>query len=326
MKQVCLTGIKPTGNPHLGNYLGMMKPAIDLAENPDFDEILLFVANYHALNSMHDAQALRAQTRELAVSLLATGLDPERITLFYQSDVPELTELTWIFNNLVTVSYLERSHAYKDAVANGKEANMGLFDYPVLMAADILMYDSTVVPVGQDQKQHVEIAQKMYQKFTKTYGEGILIRPKPMISEEVGVVVGLDGRKMSKSYGNTIDLFASEEETTKKIMTITTDSLRPEDPKDPDTCTIMTYYRLVASPEEIQSLEERYRAGGLGYKEAKETLAEAMNNYLQPMRAKYQEYQQNPDLVDRILAEGGKKARAKAIEKMKLVREAVGII
>lgn len=322
---ICLTGIKPTGKTRLGNYFGMMKPLIDLSLDDSHEEVYIFVANYHALNSTIEAGELRDQTRSMALDLIASGLDTDRVTFFYQSDVPELTELTWIFNNLVTVSYLERSHAYKDAVANGKEANMGLFDYPVLMAADILAYGSTVVPVGQDQKQHVEIAQKVYQKFHHHFGEAFAY-PQPQISETVGVLPGLDGRKMSKSYGNTIELYESEETTAKKVMKITTDSKRPEEPKDPDNCTLMTLYRLVGKPEAVHYMESRYREGGVGYKEIKETLAEAMNYYLRPMRTRYAELQSQPEYIDTILRQGGLKARSVAQERLKKVRELVGIV
>jgi len=202
MKNICLTGIKPSGDIHLGNYFGMVSPLFDLAKSSQFDEILLFIANYHTINSLKDPKILKLNTESIAIDLIAMGLDLSRIKLFYQSSIPELTELTWIFNNLVTVAYLERSHAYKDSIQNGKEANMGLFAYPVLMASDILIYDSTIVPVGKDQKQHVEIAQKIAKKFNTLYGDTFII-PKPFINPEVEIIKGLDGRKMSKSYNKS---------------------------------------------------------------------------------------------------------------------------
>lgn len=321
---ICLTGIKPTGKPHIGNYFGMMKPLIELSKKEEYDSVFLFVANYHALNSLMNASLLREQTEQIALDLISVGLDTERVTFFYQSDVPELTELTWIFNNLVTVSYLERSHAYKDAIANGKEANMGLFDYPVLMAADILAYGSTIVPVGQDQKQHVEIAQKIRQKFHHKYGE-VFAYPEVQISDSVGVLPGLDGRKMSKSYGNTIKLYESEESTTQKIMKIKTDSKRPEDPKDPETCTLMALYRAVAKPESVHYLESQYREGGIGYKEIKEILATAMNDYLRPLRERRNMLAKDPEYIQNIMREGGLKARVVAQQTLKDVREKVGL-
>jgi tryptophanyl-tRNA synthetase len=324
MNQTCLTGIKPTGNPHLGNYFGLMRPMLDLAHNSRFDEMLIFVANLHALNSVSDAQLLRQYTNEIIVSYLAIGLDPAQVTLFLQSDIRELTELTWIFNNLVTVAYLERSHAYKDAIANGKEANMGLFDYPVLMAADILMYNSTIVPVGQDQKQHIEIAQKIADKFNARYGD-IFIRPKPLIQSDIAVIKGLDGRKMSKSYHNTIELFETDEQIRSKVSKIITDSKGPTEPKDPDECNIMALYKLIASEEEITKLSQAYREGSISYREAKELLAESLIDIITPLRNKREELLLQPEYIQDILSQGAEKARAIAQAKMKKVREAVGI-
>lgn len=322
---ICLTGIKPTGDPHLGNYFGMIKPIVSYGENPDYQEVFVFIANYHALNSHVSAETLRDNTYSIALDLLASGLDPEKITLFYQSDIPELTELTWIFHNLVTVPYLERAHAYKDALAQGKEANMGLFAYPVLMAADILMYDSDVVPVGKDQKQHVEIAQKICRKFQHHYGEAFTY-PEPDISTATPLVPGLDGRKMSKSYNNTIQLFESQESTRKKVMKIATDSKEPYEPKDPDQCALMTYYRLFASREDVFAIESRYREGTIGYKEMKDLLASTMNNSLEPLRQKRRDIAHNQEYVNMVLRRGAEKARFKAQEKLALVKDMVGLV
>lgn len=321
----CLTGIKPTGDPHLGNYFGMIKPIVSYGDNPEYGEVLVFIANYHALNSHDPAKDLRDNTHSIALDLLASGLDPEKITLFYQSDIPELTELTWIFHNLVTVPYLERAHAYKDALAQGKEANMGLFAYPVLMAADILMYDSDIVPVGKDQKQHVEIAQKICRKFHHHYGEAFTY-PEPDISTSTPLVPGLDGRKMSKSYNNTIQLFESQESTQKKIMKIATDSKEPHEPKNPDQCTLMTYYRLFASQDDILTVEKRYREGAIGYKEMKELLSATLNTSLEPLRQKRREVANDQEYVNMVLRKGAEKARAKAQEKLALIKDMVGLV
>lgn len=325
MRKLCLTGIQPTGKLHLGNYFGAVKPLISLSQNEDFDDIFIFVANLHALNSIKDSRLLRDYTQDIVLDYLAMGLDITKTSLFLQSDIRELTELTWIFNNLITVSYLERSHAYKDAVANGKEANMGLFDYPVLMAADILLYQSSVVPVGQDQKQHIEIAQKIADKFNARYGK-VFIKPKPYIQSETSIVKGLDGRKMSKSYQNTIELFESEETIRSKVSKIITDSKAPNEPKDPDNCNILALYRLFASEEEIAQIEIQYREGSISYKESKDILAEAILTYFQPIRKRRQELLSQPVYVQDILHQGTLKAQSIAQNTMEKVRKAVGLI
>lgn len=325
MKNICLTGIKPSGDIHLGNYFGMISPLFDMAQSFKFDEILLFIANYHTINSVKNSKILRSNTESMAIDLIAMGLDTSKIKLFYQSSIPELTELTWIFNNLVTVAYLERSHAYKDSVNNGKEANMGLFAYPVLMASDILIYDSTIVPVGKDQKQHVEIAQKIAKKFNSLYGDTFII-PKPFIKTEVELIKGLDGRKMSKSYNNTINVFEDEKILYKKVMSIKTDSKAPSEPKDPSECNIMYYHKLLLSELEIQDLEKKYQEGSISYKESKEILFENLNKFLAPMRKKKAELIQDKSFVVTVLNQGSEFARKKAVEKIKLVKERVGLI
>ncbi len=325
MSKLCLTGIQPTGKLHLGNYFGAVKPLISLSQDTEFEDIFIFVANLHALNSIKDPVLLHTYTQDIVIDYLAMGLDLTKTSLFLQSDIRELTELTWIFNNLVTVSYLERSHAYKDAIANGKEANMGLFDYPVLMAADILLYQSSVVPVGQDQKQHIEIAQKIADKFNARYGE-LFIKPKPYIQSDTSIVKGLDGRKMSKSYHNTIEIFESEDTIRSKISKIITDSKAPHEPKDPDSCNILALYRLFASEQEINQIETQYREGSISYKESKDILAEAILTYFKPIRTRRQELLSQPVYVQDILHQGTLKAQSIAQNTMEKVRKAVGLM
>jgi tryptophanyl-tRNA synthetase len=324
MSNICLTGIQPTGKLHIGNYFGAMKPLLELSQNSEIDSIFIFVANLHALNTIKDADMLRSYTADIVLDYLALGLDINKTSLFLQSDIRELTELTWIFNNLVSVAYLERSHAYKDAIANGKEASMGLFDYPVLMAADILLYKSNIVPVGQDQKQHLEIAQKIADKFNAQYGE-IFIRPKPYIQSATAMIQGLDGRKMSKSYKNTIELFEAEDSIRSKVSKIITDSKAPNEPKDPDNCNILALYRLFASGEEITHIEGQYRDGTISYRETKELLAEAILSYFAPIRQRRQELISHPEYVQNILNKGAQNAQTIAKETMKQVRQVVGI-
>lgn len=325
MSKLCLTGIQPTGKLHLGNYFGAVKPLISLSQDTEFDDIFIFVANLHALNSIKDPVLLHTYTQDIVIDYLAMGLDLTKTSLFLQSDIRELTELTWIFNNLVTVSYLERSHAYKDAVTNGKEANMGLFDYPVLMAADILLYQSSVVPVGQDQKQHIEIAQKIADKFNTRYGE-LFIKPKPYIQSDTSIVKGLDGRKMSKSYHNTIEIFESEDTIRSKISKIITDSKAPHEPKDPDSCNILALYRLFASEQEINQIETQYREGSISYKESKDILAEAILTYFKSIRIRRKELLSQPVYIQDILHQGTLKAQSIAQNTMEKVRKAVGLM
>ncbi len=316
-----LSGVQPSGKLHLGNYFGAMLPQVEMqAEH----ECFYFIANYHALTSLSDPQAVDDYSMEVAMGYLAIGLDPERTVFFRQSDVPEVTELAWILNCVTPVPLLQRCHAYKDKVAQGLAANAGLFTYPVLQAADILIYRSHLVPVGQDQKQHVEITQDIQGKFNQQYGD-VLVRPEPLIREEVAVVPGTDGRKMSKSYDNAIELFLPAKQVRKKIMSIVTDSTPVEDPKDADRCNVMALLRLIADEDERAAWEERYRAGGTGYGEAKKRLFELFIEKLGPARDRYDELDKNRDHVEAVLAKGGERARAVAREVMAEVRKATGI-
>jgi tryptophanyl-tRNA synthetase len=316
-----LTGIKPTGDIHIGNYFGAMLPMV---ERQDQFEVFVFIADLHALNQIHDAKELKTNTLEIAKAYLAVGIDPARSILFRQSDISAVTELCWIFNSITPIAMMKRAHAYKDAEAKKLPINMGLFDYPILMAADILLYNSDVVPVGLDQQQHIEFAIDIARNFNNIYGETFKL-PAGLISEEVATVVGLDGRKMSKSYGNTIGLFDSPEATKKKVMTIVTDSRRPEEAKDPAACNIFALHKLF-SAEMIEDLAARYREGKIGYKESKELLAENINRMLAPIREKKKALDDSPDKVLEILKVGGEKARVIAEEKIQEIKERVGIV
>jgi tryptophanyl-tRNA synthetase len=324
MSNICLTGLQPTGKLHIGNYFGALHPLLELSKKSEFDKFLIFVANLHSLNSIKNSETLKTYTQDLILDYLSLGLDLSKTTIFLQSDIRALAELTLIFNNLVTVAYLERSHAYKDAVANGKEANMGLFDYPVLMASDILLYQANVVPVGQDQKQHIEIAQTIAKKFNSQYGQFFVI-PKPYIKPSVAIVQGLDGRKMSKSYKNTIEVFESADSIRTKVMKIITDSKAPNEPKDPSNCNIMAIYKLLASPEKIAEIETRYISGQISYKEAKEILAETILGYFQPMRTRRQELAKNPEYIAEILTKGAKEANLIAENNIQQIKKLVGL-
>lgn len=316
-----LSGIQPSGKLHIGNYFGMMKPAIELQEQ---GEAYLFIANYHALTSVSDPKALREDTLDVALDFLACGLDPERTVFFRQSDVPEVTELTWLLSTVTPMGLLERCHSYKDKVAKGITPNHALFAYPVLMAADILAYQSNVVPVGKDQKQHVEVTRDIAIKFNNQYGEVFTI-PEPRIGDAVAVVPGIDGQKMSKSYNNHIEIFGDEKETKKKIMSIVTDSKQLEDPKDPDTCNVFALYRLFATDEQRDELADLYRNGGYGYGDAKKKLLKLMREYFAPFRKKREELSGDPEYVESILSEGAERARTEARKTLDAAREAVGI-
>jgi len=316
-----LSGIQPSGKLHLGNYFGAMLPQIELqAEHQCF----YFIANYHALTSLTDPQAVDDYTMEVAMGFLAIGLDPERTVFFRQSDVPEVTELAWILGCVTPVGLLQRGHAYKDKTVQGLPANAGLLTYPVLQAADILIYRSHLVPVGQDQKQHIEMTQDIQGKFNQLYGE-VLVRPEPLIRDEVAVVPGIDGRKMSKSYDNAVELFAPEKQVRKRIMSVVTDSTPVEDPKDPDACNVMALLRLIADPDERAEWEDRYRKGGMGYGEAKKRLFALFVERLGPARERYDELKANRDYVEQVLTQGGERARAAADAVMADVRQATGI-
>jgi tryptophanyl-tRNA synthetase len=320
-----LTGIQPSGTFHIGNYFGAIRPLVQMQER---GQVFAILVDLHALTTVQSAELLRTNLRSGAVDWLACGLDPERSVFFRQSDLPEHTELMWILNTVTPMGLLERAHAYKDKVAQGLSASAGLFTYPVLQAADILLYDADVVPVGKDQKQHLEIARDIAVKMNEAYGGGeeLLKLPEAEIAEEVAVVPGLDGRKMSKSYGNTIEIFGDEKTTRKRIMSIVTDSTPLEAPKDPEGSTIVALYKLVAPPEEVRRMEEEHRAGGVGYGEFKKRLFEALWDYFAPMRARREEILARPGYVDEVLADGARRAREIAGPTMERVKRAVGLM
>lgn len=317
-----LSGIQPSGKLHIGNFFGAMRQYLRLQEQGH--QCFYFIANYHAMTSVTSADTLQDYTKEIARGYLAVGIDPEKAVFFRQSDVPEVCELTWILSCITPMGLLQRCVSYKDKVDQGLAPNHGLFCYPVLMASDILIYESHLVPVGQDQKQHLEVTRDIAIKFNNTYGE-ILTLPEPYILPETAVVPGLDGRKMSKSYDNTLELFESASQTKKKIMRIVTDSTPVEDPKDPDKCTVFALLKLFTYDEETKEWQQRYRQGGMGYGEAKKRLAELAVQYLEPFRQQYQKFVQDDSYVEDVLREGGKKARLAAQQLMDKVRSATGL-
>jgi tryptophanyl-tRNA synthetase len=316
-----LSGIQPSGVLHIGNYFGMMRPGIALQAE---GEAFYFIADYHALTSLRDPKALRENSRRVALDFLACGLDPERAALFRQSDVPEVTELAWILATVAPMGLLERAHSYKDKVARGMTASAGLFNYPVLMAADILIYDSDIVPVGKDQKQHIEITRDLAVKMNETYGE-IFKLPEPRIQTATEVVPGIDGQKMSKSYGNNIDIFGDEDETRKRVMSIVTDSTPLEAPKDPARSTIFQLYSLFASNNEIADMWERFQRGGTGYGDFKKQLFAKLWEYFAPMRKRREEILADKSYIDNVLDRGAKRANRVANQVMERVRGAVGL-
>ena len=316
-----LSGIKPTGRPHLGNYFGMMRPGIEWQDKGD---AFYFIADYHAFTTVHQPELLREYSRGVALDFLACGLDPARAVLFRQSDVPEVTELAWLLTCLTPMPMLENCHAYKDHQSKGKVPSHGLFAYPVLMAADILLYDSNVVPVGRDQKQHVEVTRDLAEKANRMFGE-IFVVPTPSIVQTTATVIGWDGQKMSKSYGNTIDIFEEEKALRKKVMGIVTDSAAVEDPKDPNSSSIVALYRLFASEEEVALMEDQFRAGGIGYGEFKKRLFGAIWETFAPFRQKRAELSADPAILDSILADGARRARAVALPVIERVRRATGL-
>lgn len=319
-KKILLSGIKPTGRPHLGNYFGAMRQFVDMQEEY---ESYIMIADYHALTSMHDSQILRKSIIDVMIDYLAIGLDAEKCVIFKQSDVPEHTELTWIFNCITTVPYLMRAHAYKDALAKNKEVNAGTFDYPMLMATDILFYNPDVVPVGADQKQHVEFARDTAEKFNQTYGETFKI-PEALISPDVGIIPGTDGQKMSKSYGNTIGLFAEYDEIEKAVMKIPTDSRGIGEKKD-KTSALYILHKLVSESTVFEKIEKAYDHGGMGYQDIKRLLIESMEKFIAPFREKRRTIAADEKHVLALLQEGGKKARAVATPKMREIRLKVGV-
>src|SRR6266705_2543446 len=299
-----LSGIQPSGVLHIGNYFGMMRPGIALQAE---GEAFYFIADYHALTSLHDPNALRENSHRVALDFLACGLDPERAALFRQSNVPQVTELAWILATIAPMGLLERAHSYKDKIARGMAASAGLFNYPVLMAADILIYDSDIVPVGKNQKQHIEITRDLVVKMNETYGE-IFKLPEPRIQTATEVVPGIDGQKMSKSYGNNIDIFGDEDETRKRVMSIVTDSTPREAPKDPARSTIFQLYSLFASKNEIADMWERFQKCGTGYGEFKKELFGKLWEYFAPMRKRREEILADKSYIDNVLSRGAKRA------------------
>ena len=316
-----LSGIQPSGALHIGNYFGMIQRAIALEAE---GEAFYFIANYHALTSVRYPDVLRENSRRVAIEFLACGLDPDRGALFMQCDVPQVTELAWILSTVAPVGLLERAHSYKDKLARGMPATVGLFSYPVLMAADILIYDSDIVPVGKDQKQHIEITRDLAVKMNETFGQ-VFKLPEPRIHAATETVPGVDGQKMSKSYGNTIDIFGEEKETRKRVMGIVTDSTPVEAPKDPARSTIVQLYLLFASKNEVEGMKERFRKGGTGYGEFKKELFEKLWEYFGPMRKRRQELLADKLYVDNVLVRGARRANEVADDVMTRVRAAVGL-
>ena len=316
-----LSGIQPTGRFHWGNYFGAIRQYIALQDN---EQAFYFIADLHALTTVRDPELLRSYTQDAALDLLALGLNPDQATLFRQSDVPEVTELTWLLMTVTNMSLLEKCHAYKDKKAKGVAADAGLFTYPVLMAADILLYDSDIVPVGRDQVQHIEVTRDLAQRFNSIYSEAIVL-PEARVLDESAKVPGTDGEKMSKSYGNVIQLFDTPKKLRKTIMSIKTDSTPLEDPKDLEACSVFTLYKLFATSEQQAELAERYRAGGMGYGEAKQTLYDAAMEYFAEARARRDELEAHPGALEQILQDGAATARNKGREVLNRVREACGL-
>ncbi|MFP4105829.1 MAG: tryptophan--tRNA ligase [Phycisphaerae bacterium] len=319
-----LSGIQPSGRLHIGNYFGAVRQFLKLQD--EGHQCFYFIANYHALTSMRDKEQLEDLTLHLAAAYLALGVDPDRSVFFAQSDVPQVTELCWMLNTICPVSLMEKATSYKDKIAKGLAANMGLFDYPVLQAADIVIYDAELVPVGQDQKQHIEITRDLVGKFNREFDSEVLVMPEPYILSDVAVVPGLDGQKMSKSYDNTIEIFLTAKQTKKRCGRIVTDSTPLEEPKDPETCNVFALLRLFADPAELDDVAASYRAGGYGYGHAKKRLAELINETFGPAREKYQQLMADPDTVRDFLRDGGAKAREVAEQTMERVRDAAGVV
>jgi tryptophanyl-tRNA synthetase len=319
-----LSGIQPSGRLHIGNYFGAIRQFLRLQDQGH--ECYYFIANYHAMTSLQDKQQMEQISLHVAMTYLSLGVDPDRSVFFLQSDVPQVTELCWMLNCVCPVSQMEKATSYKDKVARGLAANMGLFDYPVLQAADIVIYDANTVPVGADQKQHIEITRDLVGKLNRVAGAEVLVEPEPMILPEVAVVPGIDGQKMSKSYDNTIEIIATAKQTKKRCAQIVTDSTPLEEPKDPETCNVFALLKLLAQPDELEEIAGKYRAGGYGYGHAKGRLAELINETFAEARQKYAELEAHPDRVRQILGDGGARARATAEATMQRVRDAMGIL
>ncbi|TYR77439.1 tryptophan--tRNA ligase [Rossellomorea vietnamensis] len=328
-RPTALTGIKPTGHPHLGNYIGAIKPALEMAKD-NTSQGIYFIADYHALNSVQDRKKFKEYTYEIAAAWLSLGLDPEKVIFYRQSDVPEILELHWILSCMTPKGLMNRAHAYKAKVeenmaeANDSDAgvNMGLFTYPILMAADILLFNSDKVPVGKDQVQHVEIARDIAENFNRTFGEAVKL-PQYVIEEETAVIPGLDGRKMSKSYGNTIPLFAEEKALKKLVNKIVTDSTPPEEPKEVKGSSLFTLYKEFAAAAEADSMKEKYKQG-IGWGQVKKEVFEVMNRELSEPRQKYYEYLDNKQEIDKILERGAERARSIASVQLKKIKEMIG--
>jgi len=322
MKRI-LSGVQPSGNPHLGNYFGAMKHHIAMQNEY---ESFIFIADYHALTTVKDPEKMKTSTLHLVLDYLALGLDPEKTVFFKQSDIYEHTQLKWILDCVTPHGLLERAHAWKDALEKGKkEPTAGLFGYPVLMAADILLYSPDLVPVGKDQKQHVEIARDIAIKFNSTFGETFKL-PEPYIPEESATIKGTDGQKMSKSYGNVIEIFADDKELKKQVMSIQTDSTPLEKPKNTDNCNVFYLYTLFANENEVKELKKKYEAGGFGYGDAKKALLEKLIEFFGPYRKKRIELANNLDYINKVLKDGAKKAKEESEKMMEKVRKAVGYV
>ena len=316
-----LSGIQPSGKLHIGNFFGAMRQHLQLQAEHD---CFYFIADYHALTSNPAPNEVADHSLDVAMDYIALGLDTDKTVFWRQSDVPEVTELTWLLSCVTPMGLLQRCTSYKDKVAQGLSPNHGLFAYPVLQAADILLYQSDLVPVGADQKQHIEVTRDIALRFNNTYGEVFTV-PREHIIESVAVVPGLDGRKMSKSYGNTIEIFEPEASASKKIMRIVTDSVPVEEPKDPDKCSVFALLKLVASSEELREWENKYRRGGLAYGQAKKRLAELTIDYFRPFRQKRAELAGSLDYVKKVLADGAERARAVATDTLESARQAIGL-
>jgi len=326
MKKRILTGITTTGTPHIGNFIGAIRPALEMSN--DYDDSFFFLADYHSIIKNNNTDEIKQSVKNIALAWLSCGLDPAKTIFYRQSDVPEILELTWILNCVTAKGLMNRAHAYKAAVSQNKDdpdkgINMGLFSYPILMAADILMFDSTHVPVGSDQNQHIEMTRDIATRFNHLYGP-LLTIPESIIQDKEKVVLGLDGRKMSKSYGNVIPLLESEKALKKSIMKIITNSLEPGEPKDSENCTVFDLYKNFASEDEILGLQKAYDEG-ISWGDAKEKLFHKVNSQLEPIRDKYDQLHQDKNYINDVLNDGAKKARSHAAEKISQIKEVIGI-
>ena len=320
-KKRILSGIQPSGRLHLGNYFGMLKRMI---EYQDKEDLFCFLVNYHALTTVSNGNKLRKETLSAAMDFLALGIDPEKSYFWVQSDIPEVTELTWILSNVTPLGLLERCHSYKDKVARGISPSHGLFAYPVLMAADILIFQSNIVPVGKDQKQHVEVARDIAIKFNNTYGDTFVI-PEEEIQQDLATVPGLDGQKMAKSYDNTIEIFADEKTMKQKVMSIVTDSTPVNQPKNPETCNLFAIYKLFANEDQVKELDDKYRNKPLKYSEIKKELFGMIWEYFAQARQERKKYENSPGDVINILKKGAGKARKIAGNTLQQILKAVGL-